>query len=68
MGGKKFSLTHRSTMCGLKKLVSGVFPESRNKKCRQNGGGGDGGGGGGDGGGNGPKTISLPITRSDLIT
>ena len=28
MGAKKFSHTHRSTMCGLKKLASGVFPES----------------------------------------
>ena len=28
MGAKKFSHTHRSTVCGLKKLASGVFPES----------------------------------------
>ena len=28
MGAKKFSHTHRLTMCGLKKLASGVFPES----------------------------------------
>ena len=28
MGTKKFCHTHRSTMCGLKKLVSRVFPES----------------------------------------
>ena len=28
MGAKKFSDTHRSTMCGLMKLASGVFPES----------------------------------------
>ena len=28
MGTKKFSHTHRSTMWGLKKLASGVFPES----------------------------------------
>ena len=28
MGAKKFSHTHRSTMCGLKKLASGVFLQS----------------------------------------
>ena len=28
MGAKIFSNTQRSTMCGLKKLASGVFPES----------------------------------------
>ena len=28
MGAKKFSHTHRLTMCGLKKLASAVFPES----------------------------------------
>ena len=28
MGVKNFSHTYRSTMCGLKKLASGVFPES----------------------------------------
>ena len=28
MGAKKFSHTHRSIMCGLKKLASGGFPES----------------------------------------
>ena len=28
MGAKIFSHTHRLTMCGLKKLASGVFPES----------------------------------------
>ena len=28
MGAKNFSNTQRSTMCGLKKLASGVFPES----------------------------------------
>ena len=27
-GCQNFFLTHRSTMCGLKKLASGVFPES----------------------------------------
>ena len=34
----------------------------KDEKCWQNGGGGDGGGG------NGPKTISPPVTRGDLIT
>ena len=29
MGAKKFSHTNRSTMCGLKKLASGVFPGSQ---------------------------------------
>ena len=28
MGAKVFSHTHKLTMCGLKKLASGVFPES----------------------------------------
>ena len=28
MDAKKFSHTHSSTVCGLKKLASGVFPES----------------------------------------
>ena len=28
MGAKTFFHTHRSTMCGLKKLASGIFPES----------------------------------------
>ena len=28
MGAKYFSHTRRLTMCGLKKLASGVFPES----------------------------------------
>ena len=28
MGAKIFSHTHKLTMCGLKKLASGVFPES----------------------------------------
>ena len=59
MGAKKFSHTHRSTMCGLKKLASGVFPEI--DKCRQNGGGRN------SGGGNGPKTTSPPVTWGDLI-
>ena len=61
MGAKKFSHTHRSTMCGLKKLASGVFPESwkvlaerRRRRRRRDGG-------------NGPKTISPPVTRGDLM-
>ena len=41
-------------MCGLKKLVSGV--SQKVGKCWQNGGGGDG-----------PKTISPPVTRGELI-
>ena len=43
-------------MCGLKKLASGVFPESW--KCWQNG---DGVAAGGSGGENGPKTRSPPV-------
>ena len=61
MGAKIFSHTHRSTMCGLKKLSSGVFPESWKvlaERRQQRGG---------DGGGNGPKTISPPVTWGDLI-
>ena len=54
MGAKKFSHTHMSTVCGLKKLASGIFPEV--EKCWQNGGGGDG-----------PKTTSPPVTQGDLI-
>ena len=52
-------------MCGLKNLAYGVFPESW--KCWQNGGGGRDGGGGGGGVGNGPKTMSPPVTRGDLM-
>ena len=37
------------------------------EKCWQNGGGGDGRDGEDGGGGNGPKTISPPVTRGDLI-
>ena len=42
-------------MCGLKKLALGV--SRKVEKCWQNNGVG----------GNGPKTISPPVTRGDLI-
>ena len=55
MGVKNFSHTHRSTMCGLKKLASQVFSESwevlaeRRRRRRT-------------------KNNSPPVTRGDLIT
>ena len=62
MGAKKVStpigqpcMVWRNSLQGFSQKV---------EKCWQNRGGGDGGDGGG--GGNGPKTISPPVTRSDL--
>ena len=64
MGAKKFSHTHRSTMCGMKKLakLQGFSCKWKVEKCWQNGGARDG-----SGGGNRPKTIIPPVTRGDLM-
>ena len=59
MGAKNFSHSHRSIMCGLKKLASFEgFPRKVGKYWQN--------GGGEDGGRNEPKTISPPVTRGDL--